>query len=167
MFANRRILDSHKTYCSWCEGCKDYKDYRHIPNCKNLENPDRMKKQIRCNICGHFRNKATMNRHMKRKHGIEGWKAKEHPECVSMVIYDNFLFTKCKICYFNYSLFTLLGRRAILSTFLLTKRPFYLILNYNFVYTKDKGNNNSFQYLMIGIFHFRKNTWHHSAANTS
>ena len=90
LFANRRILDSHKTYCSWCEGCKDYKDCRHIPNCRNIANLDLMKKQIRCIICGHFRNKAMMTCHMKRKHGIEGWKAKEHPECVPMVIIINY-----------------------------------------------------------------------------
>ena len=145
-FANRKLLDSHKYYCTWCEGCKDYKDARHIPNCKYLPHPEATKEsedqstlteesqenptlpeqsqddptlpeqsqddptlpeqsqdnptlpaeteetkevkekpKIRCNYCGHFRLRDTMNRHMLRKHGIAGWKAREHPECMSMV----------------------------------------------------------------------------------
>lgn len=87
-FPTREAMKQHASRCTWCERCKKYVEKRHLLTCTGRE---RSGPQLYCNICHVFRSKKSFKDHMKRRHGVENWRRRDHPEVLSEV--SSYLFS--------------------------------------------------------------------------
>ena len=76
----------HRIGCVYCDSCKAYVELKHLETCKGKK-PKPTGPRLLCNLCNRLMNSRYMPRHAKLVHGVSGWKASEHPRCVSEEVY--------------------------------------------------------------------------------